>query len=34
MVASLRQESNTPESVEVDAVSRMLSQIYQLSTNS
>ena len=34
MVASLRQESNAPESVELDALSRLLSQIYQLGTNS
>jgi len=30
MLVSLRQESNAPESVDVDALSRMLSQIYQL----
>lgn len=30
MLVALRQESNEPESVDVDALSRMLTQIYQL----
>ncbi|RLB41628.1 MAG: hypothetical protein DRH30_06405 [Deltaproteobacteria bacterium] len=34
MVASLRREYNTPEAVDVDALSRMLSQIYQLGAHS
>ncbi len=34
MVASLRHESDTPEAVQADAISRMLSQIYQLGASS
>ncbi len=34
MVASLRNESNTPEAIQADAISRMLSQIYQLGADS